>query len=180
MTKNTLIFLCMFSLLAQAQNEWSTTKGSIHFEASVPFFEEIKATNNEVSCSVILTTNEINCTVYIQQFRFKLPLMQQHFNENYLESDRYPKASFIGRIEKLNYESLTEKPNEYTIKGIIKIHGKSKPVFCKAWIDKSNNGLSLSTTFILNTEDFNIKIPVIITSKISKQVSTTLKVTLTE
>lgn len=180
MKKKTLLLLFFCCLLAKAQNELSTSKGIVHFEASVPLFEEVKAINSNVSCLITLNTNEINCTVYIQQFQFKKELMQKHFNDYYLESDRYPKASFIGRIEKLDYKSLSKKPMEYQLKGIIRIHGRSKPLFGSIWINKINNGLEMKTSFNLHTDDFKIEIPTIIASKISKQVNTTIHASLLE
>lgn len=171
----------MFSLLAQAQNEWSTTKGSIHFEASVPFFEEIKASNEEALFSVVIKTSEISCTVFIKGFQFKRALMQTHFNENYLESDRYPKATFIGRIEKFDYKFLSESPIEYQMKGILRIHGKSKPLFSKVWIKKNAKGIiEIQSSFVVNTDDFNIEIPTIVANKISKQVSVHCKASLSQ
>lgn len=180
MKKITILFLLLFYFFTQAQERLSSSKGVLNFEASVPLFEEVKATNQEVSCEVELKTSSINCTVFIEKFQFKRDLMRTHFNDNYLESDRYPKATFIGRIDKLDYKSLSNQPTEYQIKGIIRIHGKSKPIACKALILKVNKGMEINTTFVLNTDDFNIEIPSIVASKISKQVTTTLKITPTE
>lgn len=180
MKKTSLLIAYVCSLLTQAQNELSTSRGTIRFDASVPVFEEIKAINNDVDCFVSLETGEINCVVFIPQFKFEKELMQKHFNDHYLESDRYPRASFIGRIEKLNYKTLSEKPTEHQIKGILKIHGKSKPLFCKAQLSKKNNELKITTTFIVNTEDFTIQIPAVVASKISKQVAILLEATLTK
>jgi hypothetical protein len=174
MRKTTFLLISLCSLWVQAQNEWSTTAGSIRFEASVPLFEEIKAVNNNVNCFVSFDTNEINCSLFIQQFKFKKELMQKHFNEHYLESDRYPKAQFIGKIEKLEYQLLTDQPQEYQLKGILKIHGKSKPLFCKITLRKKNEEIEIDTSFSINTEDFTIEIPPIVASKISKEVAITL------
>ncbi|MGL5111937.1 MAG: YceI family protein [Flavobacterium sp.] len=177
---NIFVFLFLCCIVTQAQKIASTSKGSIQFEASVPLFEEIKAVNNNVFCSITFDTSEITCNLYVQEFKFKKALMQQHFTSYYLETDRYPKATFIGRIEKLEYTSLSKKPIKYEMKGIIKVHGKSKPLYCDVWIHKTNDGLTMTTTFILNTEDFNIEIPAIVASKISKQVTTSLQATLFE
>lgn len=180
MKKITFLFLFFYSFQLQAQEQLSSSKGVIHFEASVPLFEEVKATNQEVNCEVELKTSEINCTVFIEKFQFKRDLMRMHFNNSYLESDRYPKATFMGRIDKLDYKSFSEQPTEHQIKGIIKIHGKSKAINCKALIKKVKKGMEINASFVLNTDDFNIEIPSIVASKISKQVTTTLKLTVLE
>nr|WP_315176629.1 YceI family protein [uncultured Flavobacterium sp.] len=180
MKKFTFLFLFFYFFQVQAQERLSTTTGVVHFEASVPLFEEVKAINQAVNCSVELKTSEINCTILIKQFQFKRDLMYTHFNDNYLESDRYPKATFIGRIDKFDYKLLSEEPTEHQIKGIIKIHGKSKPLICKAFLKKVTKGMEINSSFVLNTDDFNIEIPSIVATKISKQVNTTLKVVIKE
>lgn len=174
MTRILLLFFSLFYFGVQAQDRFSSEEGWIDFEASVPLFEEIKAKNDKVSCAVELKTSELNCTVYIKDFQFKRELMQKHFNNNYLESDRFPKATFVGRISKFDYKSLTPEGNEYQIKGMIRIHGKSKPLICKAWLKKTSNGVEVNSNFVLLTDDFNIEIPSIIANKISKEVQVRL------
>lgn len=180
MKKISFLFLFVYFLPIHAQECLSTSKGFVYFEASVPLFEEVKAVNPSVKCLVKLKTSAINCTILIKQFQFKKDLMRAHFNDNYLESDQYPKATFIGTIDKLDYKSLTEEPTEYQIKGTIKIHGKSKPIICKASLKKVPKGMEINSSFVLNTDDFNIEIPFIVATKISKQVQTTLKLVVLE
>jgi hypothetical protein len=180
MKKIVSLFFLLLTLFIQAQEQLSDTKGTIVFEASVPLFEEVKAINEEVLFSVEIKNGEINSTAFIKNFKFKRDLMRTHFNENYLESHRYPKATFIGRINKFDYKFVAETPTEYQIKGILKIHGKSKPIICSAWLKKIAQGIELQSTFVVNTDDFNIEIPTIVASKISKQVSIHLKTVLKE
>lgn len=170
MIRTLLLFLLFLNVSVLAQDRFSSEEGRIDFEASVPLFEEIKAKNDKVSCAVELKTGEINCSVLIKDFQFKRELMQKHFNNNYLESDRYPKATFIGRISKFDYKFLTTTENEYQLKGMIRIHGKSKPFICKAWLKKTPKGIEINTNFVILTEDFNVEIPEIIANKISKEV----------
>jgi polyisoprenoid-binding protein YceI len=180
MRKNIFLFLFFYSFQIHAQERLSSATGIIHFDASVPLFEELKAINQAVDCSFELKTSEINCTILIKQFQFKKEMMRTHFNNYYLESDRYPKATFIGRIDKFDYNLLPEEPTEYQIKGIIKIHGKSKPLICNASLKKINKGMEINSAFVLNTADFNIEIPLIVATKISKEVQTTLKLVVLE
>ncbi len=180
MKKITFLFLFFHSLSFHAQDCLSTSKGFVNFEASVPLFEEVKAVNPSVKCLVKLKTSAISCTILIKQFQFKKDLMREHFNDNYLESHHHPKATFIGTIEKFDYKLLAEEPIEYQIRGIIKIRGKSKPILCKAFLKKVPKGMEINSSFVLNTDDFDIEIPFIVATKISKQVQTTLKLVVLE
>ena len=175
MKKITLILLLFFTTISQAQEKLMTTKGIMNFEASVPFFEEVKATNKHVNCFIILKSSELNCSVIITEFEFKRDLMREHFNSNYMESYHYPRATFIGKIAKFDLKNLNEIAKEYQIKGKLKIHGKTKNIIVYAKIKKVNNSVEIISTFDLNTDDYNIKIPTIILGKISKTVNTHLE-----
>ena len=61
-------------------------------------------------------------------FRFKVALMEEHFNENYMESDQYPKAIFKGKIEAFDLNNLSANPKDFIIKGKLELHGKSKDI----------------------------------------------------
>ena len=102
MKKFTLIILLFISTIAFSQNEMSTKTGSVNFEASVPLFEEVKATNKTAFCVLNTKTGAITSTVLIKDFRFKIPMMEEHFNDKYMKSADYPKATFKGVIEGFN------------------------------------------------------------------------------
>ena len=172
MKKMTLLFLILVSIIAFAQEKMFTDKGIIGFEASVPLFEEVKAINDQTSCVLITKTGEITCLAYIKKFQFERSLMQEHFNSNYMESDRYPKAIFKGIIEKFDLKDIDSNTKEYEIKGKITIHGKSKALVVNGTIKKVAEGIELISNFPLNTDDFKIEIPYIVRSKISKNVNT--------
>jgi hypothetical protein len=147
-----------------------TTDGVIVFEASIPFFEAVEAKNEAVNCVLKTKKGAVTFVTYIKSFRFKRALMEEHFNENYLESNRYPKATFKGIIEKFDLKDLGAVSKEYYIKGRMTIHGKSKNIRVIAKIKKVNKGIELKSIFSLNTDDFDIEIPFIVRSKISKKV----------
>lgn len=174
MKKMTLLFLIFIAATASAQEKISTDKGMINFEASVPFFEEVKAINKNTYCVLITKTGEITCWATIKNFQFERSLMEEHFNDNYLESTRFPKAAFKGIIEKFDLKNITAVPNQYQIKGKITVHGKSKKIIVTGLIKKGAHGIELLSTFPLNTDDFKIEIPFIVRSKISKNVTTQL------
>lgn len=149
----------------------ASNEGIINFEASVPMFEEIKAINDEASCILNLETGEIASTVFIKDFHFKIALMEKHFNENYMESDKYPKATFKGTIEGFNWYIIGTSPKEFKLKGTLKLHGKSKTINTIAILRKSSNGLEIISDFNVYTNDFNIKIPKILSMKVAEIVT---------
>jgi hypothetical protein len=157
--------------MAFAQEKMTTQKGIIYFEASVPLFEEVKAKNENATCILNLKTGEIISTVFIQDFHFKIALMEKHFSENYMESADYPKATFKGIIEGFNLYIIGNSPKEFNLKGTLKIHGKSKKINTVAVLRKSNNKLEISTDFNVNSKDFNIKIPEILSMKVAETVN---------
>jgi len=98
--------------------------------------------------------------------------MKEHFNSNYMESDRYSKAIFKGVIEKFDLKVITETEQNFQIKGKITIHGQTRMITVIAAIKKVGNGISINSHFTLNTDDFKIEIPNIVVAKISKMVNT--------
>jgi hypothetical protein len=175
MKKITLIVFSIITYTCTAQQKMMTHNGIINFEASIPFFEEVKATNAKVFCVLEPRKNEFNCIVLIKQFQFKRPLMETHFNENYLESSKYARAIFKGKIEKFDLKNIDTIAKEYQIKGKIIVHGQEKKINVKAIIRKTDDGIEIISNFDLNTDDFKIGIPFIVSNKISKIVNTQLK-----
>lgn len=174
MKKITLLLLFFIAITAVAQEKMTTDKGIINFEASVPLFEEVKAINKKTSCVLITKTGELTCLAVIKNFQFERSLMEEHFNANYMESHRFPKAVFRGIIEKFDLKNIDSNANEYQIIGKITIHGKSKKIVVTGIIKKGTQGIELITNFPLNTDDFKIEIPFIVRSKVSKNVNTQL------
>lgn len=172
MKKITLLVLFFFLYPIIAQEKLSTSKCTIHFEASVPLFEAVEAKNDAVDCTLIPDKSQITFTAVIKNFQFKKDLMKEHFNSNYMESDRYSKAIFKGIIEKFDLKFVTETEKDFQIKGKLTIHGETRMITVNAKIKKVNNGIQIRSHFTLNTDDFNITIPNIVVAKISKKVNT--------
>ena len=172
MKKNSLIVLLIIAFATNAQEKMVSYEGIINFEASIPLFEEVKATNEKTTCILITKTGEITCWVNIKDFKFKRNLMEEHFNTYYLESNRYPRAVFKGRIEKFDLKNVKAEAIIYRITGKMTIHGRSKKITTKASLKKVPTGIELFSEFPLNTDDFKIEIPFIVRSKISKNVNT--------
>ncbi len=155
----TLFYLLLcFSISAFGQR-YSTNTGTTKFEASLPTLIPVKANNNASKVIFDVTTEEIAILVYIIDFEFKIPLMQEHFNENYMETESYPKAFFQGRIIDHN-----------TIKGVLTIKGISKNIETPITFLK-NETIDLLGTFKIHSEDFNIKVPKIISRKMAEEIT---------
>lgn len=172
MKKITLLVLFFVFFPVFAQEKLSTSKCTIYFEASVPLFEAVEAKNDIVDCTLIPDKSLITFTAVIKNFQFKRDLMKEHFNSNYMESDRYSKAVFKGIIEKFDLKIITETEKDFLIKGKMTIHGETRMIAVNAKIKKVGTGIQIHSFFTLNTDDFKIEIPNMVIAKISKKVNT--------
>ncbi|PKB16653.1 YceI family protein [Flavobacterium sp. 5] len=179
MKKNILIVMLSIGSICFSQEKIIDKSGTITFEASVPSFEEVKATNNSVTFVLNPQTGEIASLALMKGFQFKIALMEEHFNENFIESDQYPKAIFKGKINGFDVNSLTANPKDFTIKGTLELHGKSKDIIATAKISKTSLVIKILANFSTNASDFNISIPAVIknklTNKVNVQISTVFK-----
>ena len=174
MKKISLYIALLIGIAGFSQTKLITKTGKITFEASVPAFEEVKAKNESVTCVLNTDNGEIAALALMKGFRFKIALMEEHFNENYVESDTYPKATFKGKIENFDISKIGATLKEYTIKGKLEMHGKSKDISIIAKIKKTDSGLEIDSNFFINTDDFDIDIPSVVSKKVSKKVNVTL------
>jgi hypothetical protein len=166
-----LMTLLLAATIVPRQDKMLTKTGKVTFEASVPAFEEVKATNETVTCVLNPHSGEIQSQALMKSFRFKIALMEEHFNENYIESNKYPKATFRGRIENFDAAGLSATAKDYTIKGKLEMHGKSKEVSMASKIRKTDAGIEIISNFTVNTDDYDIDIPSVVKSKVSKKVN---------
>ena len=171
MKKIIIITLLYISNISFAQEKIISKSSIVTFEASVPAFEEVKAVNNNATLVLNPASGEIASLVLMKGFRFKIALMEEHFNENYVESDKFPKATFKGKIENFDLSKLTTTANNYTIKGKLELHGKSKDIAITAKIKKGKDGIEIVSDFTVNTDDFDIEIPSVVSKKMTKKVN---------
>ena len=171
MKKIILVALLCVSYIGIAQEKIISKSSMVTFEASVPAFEEVKAVNNNATLVLNPATGEIASLVLMKGFRFKIALMEEHFNENYVESDRFPKAIFKGKVEGFDSELLTAVTKDFVLNGKLELHGKSVPLKTIAKISKSAAGINLITNFSVNASDFNIAIPSVVKNKVSNKIN---------
>lgn len=170
--KKLIYFLVFLSIQAFSQTKYVTRTGNVNFEASVPSFEEVKASNNSVTAILNVENGEFAALVFVKGFRFKNALMEEHFNENYAESHNYPKATFKGEIKNFSFNDL-KTSNSFKITGDLLFHGKTKKledIPISVSID-DNDTVAMVGSFHVLASDFDIKIPKIVQNKISEDVN---------
>ena len=174
--KKTLITLSIVFLIISSgfkgplASKYFTKTGHVWFVSEAPL-ERIEAHNNKALAILDIEKGKIEISILIKAFQFEKALMQEHFNENYLESDSYPKAKFSGEILNWNQDiSNIKEAKEYTILGKIEIHGVEAPFKENVRLFYENNLLKAKGKFKLNLSEFKIKIPSIVEQKIADEV----------
>ncbi|MFK5959273.1 MAG: YceI family protein [Lutibacter sp.] len=161
----TFIFALLIVSQVKSQDKFLTKTGYIFF-FSHSLVEDIKAENNQGLSIIDTKTGEIAIQVLMRSFKFEKALMQEHFNENYMESDTYPKAIFKGAI--LNFDKLPTQQTTVNIVGKLTVHGKEKKIKTKAILQSTSNEIILRGSFMVEVADFDIKIPSIVINNIAK------------
>lgn len=170
MQKLLLPFLLLAVTIAFGQSKYMTKSGSMSFEASQPSFEPIEATHSAVSALLNADTGELAVLALVRGFRFPLALMEEHFNENYIESHQYPKTSFKGSILNFDSNALSNQPRTVQLTGVLSMHGVTKHISVSATITKSDEQITLTSSFSVKTSDFGIKIPSLVRKQIDENV----------
>jgi hypothetical protein len=163
------------SVKAATGEKWQTRKAYVRFFSTTPI-EDIEATNNQVSSVLDPLKGEFAFQVPIKAFVFEKALMQEHFNENYLESGKFPNATFTGKIVDFDPSKLTGSGEvKLVLRGKLNIHGQERemdiPVVLKP---KAGKGI-LEANFKIKPEDFGIEIPSAVRNKIAKDIEVSVK-----
>lgn len=163
--------MMIFSSWAQT---YTTTAGTVSFFSGTPV-EDIEAVNNKVGCLLNAKTGGIAIAMFIKDFRFESSVMRQHFNESYMESERYPKAVFNGNLANMQQMDLS-KEGVYAVvaTGKLTIHGITKDVTLPGNILVGKEGITIQAKFNVKTADYNIKIPTIVYAKIAEVIEVTV------
>jgi polyisoprenoid-binding protein YceI len=161
-------FLCC-PLIGYSQKRLSSDAGTVSFVSKADL-ELIKAASNKVTGLLDPATNQFAFSISIQSFQgFNSSLQRSHFNENYLESDRFPKATFTGKIiEKVDL--TVEGAYEVRAKGDLTIHGVVQQRIIKAKILIKKEGATIESQFTVPLIDHNILIPKIVNQKIATEI----------
>jgi len=161
-----VLFLIICSCKCYSQT-FITRNGYLGFFSKTPL-ENIKAENRQVFAAIDAAKKNIAFTCLVKGFLFRKELMQEHFNENYIESDKYPKASFTG-----NYTGDVNMSKDGTyrvqVKGQLTLHGVTINIETPATLAVKGNTLTGASDFKITPADFDIKIPSLVREKIAKQ-----------
>ena len=171
----TKAFCCFFILCSIAcvkiyAQKFYTKTGKISF-FSATAMENIEANNRSVTALLDSKTGDVQFTVLMKGFEFKKALMQEHFNENYIESDKFPKASFKGQVvnnSEINYSIDGNYPAR--VKGQLTIHGQTKDIETSGSINIKDGKPILNSTFSVLIADYNITVQRIHRDNISKSI----------
>ena len=165
-----LFFLLLLSPVLVTAQKYFTKSGRIDFNATAPNSpEKIEAVHKTVTCVLDVATGQLQFSLLIQGFTFERALMQEHFNENYLESTKFPKAEFKGAISNnsiVNYSKDGEYP--VTVKGKLTMHGESREVETSGKITIKGGKISTSASFSAALNDYKVAIPSLVSDKVSK------------
>lgn len=170
-----ITFAMMGSVLTSlAQSQFYTRSGNATFFSSTPI-EDIKAINSGAVCVLDVSSGAIEVSMLNKSFEFAKALMQEHFNENYMESNTYPKSAFKGKVSDISSVDL-QKEGVYSVnvKGDLTIHGVTKTVEVPGTIEVKGENLKAETQFLVTPEDYDIKIPGMVRDNIAKEIEVTI------
>jgi len=163
-----------------AQSKYMTRNGLIRFEAEGPIKDDIKAVNNQGACVLDATTGDILFKIPIKSFVFKKALMQEHFNENYMESHKFPTAELKGKIEGLNAAMLQKTGvQQVMVAGKMTLHGVARDIREKGTLEVKDGKIMLRSNFAVALADYNINIPKMVEDKLAKVAQVNLSMDLT-
>lgn len=171
----TLLILLAFVTTVQmnAQDRYLTREGHIKFFSSAPL-EDIEANNYKALSIVDLSKGEIAVNLLIKAFEFEKKLMQEHFNENYMESGKYPKSTFKGSFEvPADLKAMKDGSYEVDVTGEMTIHGVKQNVNSKATLTVAGGSLSGKVVLNLKVDDYKIKIPKVVVRNIAQDIEVT-------
>lgn len=178
--KKTIIYSLLFTIATAFTTHsggiYKTNTGNINFYSHTPV-EDITADNHKVKTAFSAENGKIQFSCLIKDFEFKKALMQEHFNENYMESTTYPKATFDGTISSILTIDLG-KDGTYTspVVGKLTIKDVTKDVTTLGTFTVKNGLVNAKATFNLNPYDYNVSIPKMVAPKISDSIKISIDI----
>lgn len=163
--------MLMLGCLSGYTQRYKSDNTHIRFFSDAPM-EDIEAINESASSIIDVEKMAIVIVVPIKSFSFQKKLMQEHFNENYLESDQYPNATFKGKL--LDWDGSTGEADARAM-GTLEIHGVEQEITIKGTLNYSDEELSVEAVFPIKLADYDIKIPKAVFYKIAEEVEVTAK-----
>jgi polyisoprenoid-binding protein YceI len=171
MKKNIILLVLLLIVGVSQSQKMMTRAGEIKFDATVPgALDEVIGNNKTVSSIYDKATAKLVVQGMVKSFKFKSPLMEEHFNENYMESDKFPKTSFDGKI--IGYDGKT---GSYDVEGDLTIHGVTNKVKTKMTLSNDGTKLVIAGSFIVKLIDFKIDVPTLAKKTLAETAKISLK-----
>ncbi|NIF03918.1 YceI family protein [Chryseobacterium sp. Tr-659] len=171
MKKIILLSILLLSAGYTSAQKYSSKTGKVTFEASVPLFEDIYAKDDNNVVILNADTGEIASVSVVKNFHFKTKLMEEHFNESYAETAKYPKTTFKGKIAGFDKTKLSTSPQKYTVQGTLNFHGVDKAVSSAATIYSKEGKVYMQGGFVAKPADFKVTIPKMVMKKVAENVN---------
>lgn len=174
----TLIFLAVIS--SSYAQKYITKTGCVYFKSRTDAID-IDGSNNKVAAMLDMENGELVAIVLIKAFELPLATADKHFNETYMESDKYPKATFKGKI--LDYEKFDLNSNstqEITIQGNLDIHGTNKQITQKTMVTNNNGKLVGKCELEIEINDYGIKVPNNVKDRVAKTIEVKIELVFEE
>jgi polyisoprenoid-binding protein YceI len=172
-----VMFILIQAGFAMGQ-KYITKNGHIMFYSETPM-ETIEAHNTQVNSVLDITTGDFVFKVLMKSFEFEKALMQEHFNENYVESDKFPNAIFKGKVININDMDFS-KAGEYNavVEGELTLHGVTKKITEKGTFSSDGSKITGKSKFVILPGDYDIKIPKTVINNIAEEIEVTVEVAL--
>jgi len=165
-----LMFLSGLSIAAHSQ-KYTSEKSFVSFYSHA-LLEDIKAENKKASSIFNTETGDIAFVITMKDFKFAKALMQEHFNEKYVESEKFPKATFQGKVT--DFKPGVDGTQQVNAHGKLTIHGVTRDITVPGTIDVQGKKLQVKSKFNVKVADYDITIPEIVFQKIAEEVEVTV------
>ncbi len=166
----TAVFILSLSITAVQAQKYMTKTGYIRFFSTTPI-EDIEAHNRQVNAALDSQTGDLVFKALMKSFQFEKALMQEHFNENYVESDKYPNATFKGKVTDISKVDFSKNGKyEVTIEGDLTIKDATRKITEKGTLEVNGDKVRGQSTFYVQVADYNIKIPNTVANNIAKSI----------
>jgi hypothetical protein len=170
----TIILVLSFAGSTLQAQKYITKNANIRFYSDAPA-EKIEAVNNQVNCALDASSGDLVFKVLMQSFQFEKALMQEHFNENYVESPKFPNATFIGKIDGIStIDFLKNGKYDVLVNGNLTMHGITKPIIEKGTVEVIDGKVNANSKFHIAIADYDIKVPSAVVGKIAEKVEITV------
>ncbi len=174
MKKIIVTIVCFVFSTVMFSQKMMTRSGEIKFDATVPgAMDPVIATNNTVTCILNKITGEFGILGLIKSFKFKSPLMEEHFNENYMESDKFPNTSFKGKV--VGYDG---KSGSYEVEGDLTIHGVANKVKTKMTVTATDSKTAIVGAFVIKLIDYKLEVPAMAKKTLAETAKISIKIEL--